>query len=652
MTAGVRRLSSRRCRVSRRLIFDTINRAVNSWCRIFSHELAEFSSAAESCAILAKDVKKFLSQELNGVPEEAVMAFRSIKKLLPPSCPCMEPELIEKLIGSMTRDPIILPHGYLAFAGKLAGELFPVGWDTTYRNHCYTTAPPISACAESPRGKGGVLQDSPEGHPEFLDAVLMGKLGSDRAAALIGVVQSAGKPRPLASFSSDTLVLKPLHKAIYDNISKRRWLLRGSLSDAALSRAGFRKADGRVLVSGDYCSATDNLPIQVAEVILRKALANASRVPQRIGEYALRNLRPDVWLERESFNAGLDPEFRMTASQQMGSLLSFPLLCIQNYIAFRYACFRARVKSRGIPILINGDDILFQAEPEFAKTWMEVVGQVGLEVERSKTSITSEYGSLNSTLVRPSGDGFRVVPTLRFGMLRPCEYPHSLFSSFRDFISGAPRKGQSRWIASREWFSWHRQEFKQNLSLHELGFSGRLAFRAASREAILQYQKLRIEVGDPLQERLPPPPNLHNVVLSGDNICKVKSLTDEESLTFGREVVSWKWKFRGSFEKKDLKIRYTLMLHSIRFKSNQDSLKYEISNSLRRLDYWHLPRQDGPEKWEEKYWQFYNRERPVEEQTLLYFDYLDRLPTYEENEGTELDRTPWDEVPSKECWKR
>jgi hypothetical protein len=603
-----------------------------------------------------KEAKLFLGRDLPSVPEEQVMAFRSIKKLLPPSCRCLEKGMMESLVESMLRDSVSLPEGYLAFARKLSAQIFPSNWDSSYRNHCYSTAPPLSACAENSQSSGGQLAGTPLDHSEFLDAVLLGKLGSDRATAVLGVVQSAGKPRPLASFSSDTLVLKPLHKAIYDRISSKKWLLRGELTDDRLAKAGFRRGNGS-LVSGDYRSATDNLPIEVAEAVLDVALSNATRVPEAIGGYAKRVLRPYVYMSRFEHNANdgsfcgdlasgspcshgghvRDPEilnsnaaFRMRASQQMGSLLSFPLLCVQNYIAYRWTCFKTRTKSRNIPVLINGDDILFQSTTEFAASWMDEVGRVGLEVERTKTSVSEDFGSLNSTLVRWSGDCLRVVPTLRFGMLRSPDFPHCLSKVFSEFVSCAPRSGGRRFYAAREWFSWQRPSFQSGLSLAELGFSGSLAWRAASREGLLELQKARIETGGTLDKVLPPVRDLHNVVLSGDNVVSVPSLTGEEELAFGREVVAWKWTLARNvrINRALSKLRFYLALHSVRRAEEPDPAVFACSRALEQRPWCERRREDV--RWRDVYKEAFFKPRPVETGVKLYFDYLDRLPSYEE----------------------
>jgi len=80
---------------------------------------------------------------------------------------------------------------------------------------------------------------------------------------------------------------------------------------------------------------------------------------------------------------GID-SFVPRRGQMMGSYLSFPLLCLQNRIAFLYAGESVGIDASEFPCLINGDDILFRSGPHFSELWMNTVGSLSLEVERSK----------------------------------------------------------------------------------------------------------------------------------------------------------------------------------------------------------------------------------------------------------------------------
>lgn len=570
------------------------------------------------CGVLAKAVKEFLSRDFDpGIPEEAVMAFRSIKKLLPSSCKCQEGGMLDRLAEGFLRPSDPLPKGYLAFSRDLLEVLFPEAWDETYRSHCYSTSPPLGATLEHSRSSGGGLMTS-FNQPDYLESVLRGGFPEMNTEAKLLVVQSAGKPRPLTKFSSETLLLKPLHKALYDQVSSQPWCLRGTPTASTLRKAGFRRGKG-VLVSGDYSSATDNLPLSVASACLDVSTTRASRIPEGIARAAKSILRPVMCLGNNLFM----PE----RGQMMGSLTSFPLLCLQNYIAFRWALetFRpdgyVRFLPGDVPVLINGDDILFQVDdPRFYDHWVRVVGEVGLTVERTKTSISGEFGSLNSTLFRWQDRYLRVVPTLRFGMLRRSEFPHSLSASYRNFTFGLP--AAQKYSAARAWFEWHFGELRAaQLSLVELGFSGRLAFRVADKLGLLKTQRRRIENGDLLDKELPPLPSFHNVVLDRDDVYEVPSLQEDEEVVMSRQTSAWKWTLSNKFEASGSKIRFWLRLSVAAFPyrcpAKKACARYQLS----------------PVDWRTEYARQYFAPRRPFPKRRLFWRSLDRLPSYGEEVG-------------------
>ncbi len=120
--------------------------------------------------------------------------------------------------------------------------------------------------------------------------------------------------------------------------------------------------------------------MEVAELILGLILDAAVSVPPSVKAHALKMLRPTLW----NLEYGL--EFSVTRGQMMGSYLSFPLLCLQNFLGFDFS--RERAGLGKLPVLINGDDILFQCPKSFAPEWMSVVKDLGLEVEVTKTSVS------------------------------------------------------------------------------------------------------------------------------------------------------------------------------------------------------------------------------------------------------------------------
>nr|UJQ91981.1 MAG: putative RNA-dependent RNA polymerase [Botourmiaviridae sp.] len=514
----------RGCRAYQRRTVDVVNRAVASWQAIFGGSVPPLSWGGGSCPDLARLVKKFLASKVS-TDEAAQMGFQSIKKLLPDSCRCMESGMLDELVERLGRAPRVLPSGYLSFVKREVSRLFPKGWDASYEGYCLSTAPPLTSCCEAGVADGGVLSALGYGQSDYLDRVLHGRGGRlcPRYSGKLLVVQSAGKPRALSKFPAEALFLKPLHKTIYGSLSKRPWLLRGPPSREALRRAGFSEGGG-VLVSGDYRSATDNLPIEVMELALSVMLENAVFVPRSVAELALRACRPILFSESESLE--------VRVGQMMGSLLSFPFLCLQNYLAFRWACRSAGVRGR-VPVLINGDDILFQtAVPGFPERWLGAVAAVGLEVEETKTSVELEFGSLNSTLLRWVDGALTPVWSPRFGMLRPAEHPGSLGKSFLDFLRGAPEAYRFR--AGRVWFEWHLGALRSaGVALPDLGFRGLLAKRLAGLFHLLHFPRAEF----------PSYFAKHGVSMCGDFVSRVDSsmLSEEELRQASMEVAAQKW---------------------------------------------------------------------------------------------------------------
>jgi hypothetical protein len=526
-----------------------VQRAASSWSQIFSHDIS-FEPKSDNCSDLQKEVKKFLRSCPSSVESE-IMAFQSIKKLLPSSCKCMEADLLHSLEKTLSSPPRSLPRGYIAFVRKRVRSLFRKGWDSgLYQEYCYVNTPGLSGTVDSSRLAGGCM-GAVQDQVELLDRTLgLSSYDVSVCDAQLIVVQSAGKPRPLTKFRSSDLCLRPLHKSLYEHLSRTtRWLCRGDPTAEKLARAGFVEGGG-LLVSGDYRSATDNLSLEVAEVILECILENSVSVPISVKNHARAILRPLLW------NVEHGIEFEVSRGQMMGSYLSFPLLCIQNFLSFDYS--RELFGIDKCPLLINGDDILFQSPTvDFPQQWISLVGDLGLEVEESKTSVSGKFGTLNSTLFEWEEGVLRVVPTLRFGMLRQSDYVNSLGASFHSFVRGQPPA--ILWKAARTFFSWHLPELKGvRFRPDELGFRGALAFRLSRIFGLLD-RDLTILT-------LPAAPVPHNVVLSSDRFVMVPegALSAELRLSNDRQMASWKFSLDYEECRVRAALRYCLQLSMAR----------------------------------------------------------------------------------------
>lgn len=292
-----------------------------------------------------------------------------------------------------------LNEPFLRFAARELPHLFPRGWDSGYVGFCSRSIPSVGACTERNRKRGGVREElrSKMSSDAFVTACLTGKAVVLPDERHIKVLDQDGKLRIVTISSATQAVLGPLHHLLYSCISRRKWLLKGEAT--ANSFAEFGRVEGEVFVSGDYEAATDNFNRLHSEFILELIL-RSSYIPEPIQKLALSSLSGTLKYKGVSY-----PQ---VAGQLMGNLLSFPLLCITNYLAFKYAIRRT------VPLRINGDDIVFRATPGEANHWMQIVSDAGLTLSRGKTLVHPRFFSVNSCFLQArTGRKPSLVPVVR-----------------------------------------------------------------------------------------------------------------------------------------------------------------------------------------------------------------------------------------------
>lgn len=190
--------------------------------------------------------------------------------------------------------------------------------------------------------------------------------------------------------------------------------------------------------SGDFSGATDNLAGRISKILLRLVLSKCSQdfVDNAVQsfchsklDYRNNPMNPgdSPWLEfYNHFGCTEQGLVEQCNGQLMGHILSFPILCLANYIIFKYTYFKM---DREAPrVLINGDDILFCCTKEEYKEWCHYTREVGLIPSLGKNLFQTDIAQINSVLfdVRFSdqlgvGNEFirdiRPVPFVNFGVL-------------------------------------------------------------------------------------------------------------------------------------------------------------------------------------------------------------------------------------------
>jgi hypothetical protein len=257
------------------------------------------------------------------------------------------------------------------------------------------------------------------------------------------LINDGGKTRIVTVATALQCQLLPLHLLFYDRLARNKWLLRGDATANSFSE--FDRVRGEVFVSGDYESATDNFVNPHSSFILEEIFKNSSNIPLGIKTQALKSLT--------GFLSYKGTRTKQTAGQLMGNLLSFPLLCLTNFLAFK------AVVKREVPLRINGDDIVFRATRKECEAWFEGVGQSGLVLSKGKTLVHERFFSLNSTFFEGRlGKKPSLVPVIRAKCIyAPLEAGDGAALASRLHQAGRGFSGKIRGIIKGHLLRFHRK---------------------------------------------------------------------------------------------------------------------------------------------------------------------------------------------------
>jgi len=168
--------------------------------------------------------------------------------------------------------------------------------------------------------------------------------------------------------------------------------------------------DGEVAVSGDYQASTDNLHSWVSETLLDQLLIclgeNATDEDLVLSPkdffQSLRTLCLKALTKHTFSHNGLKPQ---KEGQLMGSIISFPFLCLANAALCRRSMEVSDRKvynlygSRCVPLLVNGDDCLFKGrDGRIRQIWEAMASHAGLSSSVGKTYFSRDFCTINSTI--------------------------------------------------------------------------------------------------------------------------------------------------------------------------------------------------------------------------------------------------------------
>jgi hypothetical protein len=458
------------------------------------------------------------------------------RKLIPGEKPSCSTLFNKVTTAAHEPDPL-----FMDFIRREVPKLLPRGWDYRYAQNCLNATVPVKSCfernhpLENSRSFLADFVDSEDGRQSFIESVLATYRFNGSLKARLQAVQSGGKWRVLSIPSVEMNYLRPLHTTLYDYLGRYKWLLRGE--EKASRFKDFVCKEGELFVSGDYESATDNLNPYVQKEILRLLLQNTRHVPNEVRRLAFSSLSLNL----------LDPSdpnqmrfVEQQNGQMMGNLLSFPLLCLVNYLTFRFL-----IRDSNVPVKVNGDDIVFRARPEMAKRWMEGVQCSGLVLSKGKTLVDRRYFTLNSSLFQSGACKVLAIPFIRskalFG-LQSEELPYSSIGGrFRSFAPGyfGRRRVLLRAVFLRENSGWINQSCRS--LCRGLGVpvqSGEL------KESGLWARELRyLEL--PSERKPPPTFSMWSQVPDGFELAWVdkgrkRSCAEEEQIKVAMLMAAWK----------------------------------------------------------------------------------------------------------------
>nr|UJQ91940.1 MAG: putative RNA-dependent RNA polymerase [Botourmiaviridae sp.] len=507
--------------------------------------LPAYSPGPKSC----QDLKKFCCTLLEDprshpwhgatkrLSSDARMSIAMSLFLFRKCIPSPEPDCDEYLDRMSTRraEP---DARFVKYVRKKVRKMFPTGWDCElYPNAALNSVIPVKSCVQRSMAKGGsrleVLSRSERAHHDYVCKVLSEEHAVTLLPSRVTPVETGGKWRIVSVADVDMNILRPLHTSIYNRISRFPWLLRGEATRGKFK--DFTTREGYVFVSGDYESATDNLNLTVQREILTAILEGTTWVPNGVKELALRS-------QQMTLTSSGGKVVHQESGQLMGNLLSFPLLCLVNYLAFRYY-----TNDRDIPVRINGDDIVFRCKPEVFRRWEAGVVGSGLVLSKGKTMVHSRYFSLNSRLFKSTSSKPWVVPCVRstaMGFRKPEDGVASLAGRWRCVLRDLRPGPQRREIVEEEFLRWNVPYIVASRRSLTRGLGMKFSYEALSRVNLWKREAwyLSLEREDPL----PPSPAMVDQlrIPDGWQLRQVEKITKEMKQvmnSIGPEFVACSW---------------------------------------------------------------------------------------------------------------
>jgi hypothetical protein len=190
------------------------------------------------------------------------------------------------------------------------------------------------------------------------------------------------------------MALHSLQKKLHTVLRRKRcFQLIGKPDDAWILQEilGKELREGELYLSGDYTAATDNFRTFVSNTIA-----------DEIGIQLKLDARETLLFKKALTEHIFEHEGELLAQQSgqlMGSIVSFPVLCLGNFAIARWALEIATGKRHTLnhsPIGVNGDDLVMRGPANLRKVWATIGKFAGLEESIGKTFFSKKFCNINS----------------------------------------------------------------------------------------------------------------------------------------------------------------------------------------------------------------------------------------------------------------
>jgi hypothetical protein len=159
------------------------------------------------------------------------------------------------------------------------------------------------------------------------------------------------------------------------------------------------------VMSGDYTAATNEM-LSVFSDSAGNAVCDVMGLDEQEREIFIDHL-VNHWIEDPDSPKGELRVLSQKRGQLMGSIISFPILCIVNATIVRmsYELGTGKIwKLIDLPACVNGDDVVLAGKRQVYDTWKVVAAYFGMQESIGKTFWSDKFCQMNSM-------NFRIQPT-------------------------------------------------------------------------------------------------------------------------------------------------------------------------------------------------------------------------------------------------